>query len=178
MRSLTLFIALLIACATFCVLFLRSGSQGDFFSSSARIERKLAAFFLIERAVVATSLGSLSSDKEDLEHLRDLALQWRDHGCSLDEAVGLFVQLPKAVQDRFCAATDLKCRDGGSGTFMNKIMMREMLELKAKHSAEPVYCETGFNFGRSAMIALLAGYSVYAFDVQVHSYSDAAVELL
>jgi hypothetical protein len=81
-----------------------------------------------------------------------------------------------------CRGEKKACYDGGATSHKSTEYLTLELQ-KAAHLVEsgvkePVYCETGFNFGKSAMAASLAGYRVYSFDLQRHAYSDKAAQLV
>jgi len=123
-------------------------------------------------------------DAEQISRLRILLRDWKDHGFSRDQILHLTLQMVFEVQKRFCLHGPKilnGCFDGGAG--VNQLshyfrIMEEHQKQRRLMKDAPVYCETGFNYGGSALTALLAGYNVYSFDVQAHPYSKASLQLL
>lgn len=119
-----------------------------------------------------------------IEQVREIARNWQEYGFTPQEIMHLFSMLGETLQAVACRGKDSMCFDGASTNHKVSVYLEMEMEHKAKWQTQnpsnqvPVYCETGFNFGKSALAALLAGYKVYSFDVQQHAYSERAASLI
>ena len=143
-------------------------------------KKKLDAFLTLSMAAEELESAQLHWDKQ-IDDIRGVAKDWQAL-FSPQEAISLFSRLGQQLQEVACRGKSNDCYDGASTNHKASEYLRLNLEhfnkLKAKGVQEPTYCETGFNYGKSAMAALLAGYKVYSFDVQQHAYSERAANLM
>ena len=154
-------------------------------ATSNNNNRKTDALLAMMGAVQEVESMQLHWDAQ-IQQVQTIANTWQDIGFTPQEIINLFAMLGKQLQEVACRGKDNDCYDGASTNHKASEYLRlnlqhfETLKKKAGRTKKnnPIYCETGFNYGKSSMAALLAGYTVYSFDVQRHAYSERCAHLM
>lgn len=161
-----------------------STGGGGLLSTKIFSTAKLDAYLEIMAATREVRQIDLHWDQQ-IVRLRNIAQNWKELGFSAQEIIFLFAQLGEMKQEVSCRGKTSDCYDGASSTHKAtgwlEVELEKAQEIRAKrggNQAQPIYCETGFNYGKSSMAALLAGFRVYSFDVQQHAYSDGAARIV
>jgi hypothetical protein len=136
---------------------------------------KLNALFVLNSVAFELEWNDLM-DKQMIADVHSVLSNWK-HLFTTREFISLLRQIAVSVPKRFCRGVTGNCVDGSMDISQNLLSFKTMLGTNP-FGGNQVYCETGFNFGGSAIVALAAGYTVYSFDVQHYAYSSASVRML